>query len=313
VRWGGWLSLAALAAGCHLALGLEGLDFDGQSGATTGGSAGATASSGGAGNQGGGGADSGGGGALGGGGAGGCSPLALDPPGGQAGDGGGCTDQAGLDDDFDDLASTETIWSASFTDGSRDIELCGPGELRIAPGSPNQYWSGPNHAPYLHQTVCGDFAVITRLRAETLSGSAPGLPFNAAGIVVRDPAAEPEERWVMLSLGKHNDFYEPGTKVYATSPGNLTEHHEFDTGMLSGRLMLCRAQGLISFHRMLDDEADPQTLRAAQDYQMGCCLQVGITAHRYTPSEALRGAFDYVHFQSVSSVADCEQLLANAP
>jgi hypothetical protein len=83
--------------------------------------------------------------------------------------------------------------------------------------------------------------------------------------------------------------------------------------MLSGRLMLCRAQGLISFHRMLDDEADPQTLRAAQDYQMGCCLQVGITAHRYTPSESLRGAFDYVHFQSVSSVSDCERLLANAP
>src|SRR5690606_1761553 len=99
-----------------------------------------------------------------------------------------------------DAAATEKRWMLSNDDGTSTIEQCSAdGTLRLTMGGPDQYWFETVGAAFVHQNVCGDFAVLTRFRVATANERAPSLTYNAMGILLRDASALPEARWALLT------------------------------------------------------------------------------------------------------------------
>jgi hypothetical protein len=301
-----------VAGGCHLLLGYDGLDFDGDGGAAGasegGGGQGGGGSEQGGGGQGGGGqggGGQGGGGQGGGGTGGGCDPLVLDPPdaGGMGGDGGGCAELLPESDDFEDPTATAARWNLSFPEpADTTLEMCS-GELRLTVEG-QHYWGAGETSPIVHQRVCGDFGMIVRARAQQPDGSPLVGTDDGAGLILVDP--NDNLHWLIYAF---TFDVSPGTAIYHGSTLALGMREDFRGFSDEGLLMVCRAEGDISFYRIAGDAVATPQWTGMGDYGMPCCLDVGIAAAPFVGNEDVRGTFEYVTFHDLSTQAACVNAL----
>lgn len=138
-------------------------------------------------------------------------------------------DLAALSDEFDDPTSLE-CWRAyesldemgvPLDQVDIDIDVFNPSELTIEPYVSGG-WFDDFTGPLVYKHVAGDFMLEVSVTVSNADGTWPFDPFNSAGIVVRDPANDAAENWIMWNVG--NQFSAPGSegKITIDSESALT-------------------------------------------------------------------------------------------
>jgi hypothetical protein len=195
-----------------------------------------------------------------------------------------------LADDFSSEASLQHWTERSAAEGDAalhshlDVGVTTPGWLTV---DPNAYddprfsdagqgpgWFQDRHGVYLFREVEGDFAVRTRVRVGTVQSMAQGPlgNYNAAGILVRDPASfsatSPNElgaeSWIVYNIGRQDGF--TATEIKTTYPDGFDSDSESDSTLflhsapaLSAELIVCRVGAAFSFYRRFEGAQTWQT------------------------------------------------------
>src|SRR3989338_9344008 len=97
-----------------------------------------------------------------------------------------------IDDEFNDSASLSN-WTMLYQ-GSALIGVNGttPGQLTIIP-SVQGVWFNDGVAPFMYKTISCDFVMSAHVNARSVNNPlvGPARQYNAAGILVRNPASAP--------------------------------------------------------------------------------------------------------------------------
>jgi hypothetical protein len=259
--------------------------------------------------------------------------------GGNGGSGGSgvCDPQAPLFGDSLENAF-ELTWSVFEED---KIGASGFATCAFAPSGPSNcfymdtklssqaWWYEEFSAPLRYRTVCGNFAMWARVQVSESNGSTNAItaPFSGGGLMVRDAAHGDvpqgfDERWAMITLGlgatTPSDYITtvwgrstPGSGTVNTMPLAPTG------GALEALLMICRANGQYRFMSRLSDATPvdhgvPSSLDA--DFLATDVVQAGMTIHAFQPPEpaiGVRGWFDYVYFERITDLSDCDILVGS--
>jgi hypothetical protein len=233
---------------------------------------------------------------------------------GAGGDGGGCPTT--LSDEFDDpctLAAWTLGGSAGFA--THDLDGSTAGALTVTPVQQGG-WYATDEGFFLFKMIQGDFALKVAVRAEsaTTPGDAPGDDWNAAGILVRDPASTiADEEWIALNHG-FQSFAHPEWPVGIGTETKITDNSVSQLKLvaspnseLEAELVLCRLAGDVYVFRRfgsgawaeLDFDSD------AADLTLPDVVQIGVMANAYGNDPDLRATFEYARFGVPGSVADC--------
>lgn len=177
-------------------------------------------------------------------------------------------DWAALGDTFDNAGALsgwldqEPQRHAVETQGGLDVGVSRAGHLMLAPSIQAQnHWYADNHGAMVARTITGDFVMEVDVTVENRAGTAlPNAPYNAAGLLLRDPASQPgAERWVMYNLGFQDGFV--AREVKTTRPGtggSLSTLYLMEVNPPTGRVTLraCRVGSMVRFFHRMDGSPD---------------------------------------------------------
>lgn len=230
-----------------------------------------------------------------------------DPGGGDGGDDGGtCTDPlADLNDEFDgDLSS----WSIH---NPQDAAVSvGNGELEILPLRGPGWFNG-DEGVHINQAVSGNFAVSSYVTVTNLQGgaTAPGNAYRVGGLMIRDPNA-PTVNSYHMGIGNMNT---PGVVVVSKSTDDSASQvglPSFDLGDGTlAEMKVCRVgpdvQGLIRLPgqpwTIIDWHVRPDL---PADVVAGPISYAWGDYNTYGDAD-LRTTCDYVHYETIETLADC--------
>ena len=184
------------------------------------------------------------------------------------------------------------------------------GHLQIDAGD-TDWWFDTEQAPFVYQTICGPFSLVTRVSADIGPHQHHGI-----GVVIRS-LDEPHD-WVMYSLGHQQDPGTIETRLWTYLDG--VQSSNAPTGAhaeASGKLAVCRtASDEFLFADDVDGAAPSAYPEPANDFGFGHCVQVGFTVHEWwasadDPTVTVRGLVDYLHTQPVVTGPDgCRDVAA---
>lgn len=235
-------------------------------------------------------------------------------------------DLAALSDEFDDPSSL-SAWQLLHELEDReapyrelDIGDTNPGALTVLPTTSG--WYNDYDGFFLFKEVTGDFMVEAEVRAEHVDDpeTGPTLPYNSAGLEIRDPQSGPQdERWITHNVGFQASFIGTEGKTTESSRSEL----RLVRGLHHGRLRICRVGDVFVLTRRLADEdawtqpsyyPDRNEPARYERPDLPDTLQVGLMANGWNstggqPDESIepdvRGVFEYIRFSSIESEADC--------
>ncbi len=217
-------------------------------------------------------------------------------------------------DEFDDGTSLSdwslrhVVESTSQQYTTLDIDTSRAGYLTIIP-TQTPGWFGGGTAPLIFKTITGNFAVETRVIADSLSnpGNPPGSNFNSAGLMARDPAgATGPENYIMLNTGRQDNRIPTGVGSETKTTVNSSSTLFLDQGANSGRLILCRVGNTFYSFRFLDDDSDWTATDNFVRNDLPATLQVGMVVNAFAAPPDLRAEFDYIRLRPTPSVVgDC--------
>ncbi|MEM9171660.1 MAG: PASTA domain-containing protein, partial [Pseudomonadota bacterium] len=191
-----------------------------------------------------------------------------------------------------------------------DINQSATGRLVIVPINTDGWFDGDD-APLVFKNITGNFAVQTRVLADsrTNPGNPPSDNFNSAGIMARNATgASSPENYVMVNLGKQRGNSAPAdqrlgaeSKTTVNSNSTLTIYN----GSNEGDLILCRIGNEIRTYRFLTSDAGWTFMDSFDRSDLPATLQVGLVVSAFGGDD-LRAEFDYVRLLATPTVAaDC--------
>jgi hypothetical protein len=170
------------------------------------------------------------------------------------------------------------------------------------------HWIKPQKGFLMYRVIEGDFLVETDVYAKSATDQIKDVTDanTAAGLMVRKPPTGGEETWASLDRGKQTSA--SGSGVTITSKGASTNNSL--SGTTSGRLAICRFGGKLHFLRNDDLGAGWEPVKELDETQAAPyagTVQVGALAYEYNPmpDKGLLAFFDYLHFSTPHSEADC--------
>lgn len=206
---------------------------------------------------------------------------------------------------FSDEFATDTLadWSlrhivegtpAQFT--TLDINQSTPGSLTIIP-TETPGWFADDDGPLVFKMLSGDFAVHTRVIADSLSdpGQAPNSNFNSAGLMARnaDGATGPEN-YIMLNIGRQNMTIATGTGSETKTTVDSNSTLFLDPGTHSGELILCRIGDDFHSFRFLDGDSQWTPTDTFTRPDLPAALQVGMAVSAFNDPADLRAEFEFI-------------------
>jgi len=207
-------------------------------------------------------------------------------------------DPAELGDDFDGDAIVD--WQL-FHDDVAGVVI-EDGALHLDPIE-NTEWGRSETSILVWKELEGDFMATASVRANGLEDpDAPPPPiFRFGGLLARDPDADDENN-LHIALGTDDD---PSVETKSTVDGDSTWKGP-PWPSASGEVRICRlGSSFLMYVREEDGAWELADAFARPD--LPDLLAVGPMAYNDSPTADLRVSFDYVHFATVESQADCEQ------
>ncbi|MEL6870948.1 MAG: PASTA domain-containing protein [Pseudomonadota bacterium] len=189
-----------------------------------------------------------------------------------------------------------------------DINQTNAGQLTIVPLRTDG-WFGANDAPLIFKNLTGNFAVWTRVNADSVAtpGQAPASDFNSAGLMARNPAgATGPENYVMLNIGRQNNSIATGVGSETKTTVNSSSTRPLQTGSNQGDLILCRVgDQFISYRFLSGDSGWAETTRFDRA-DLPSTLQVGMVVNAFSAPADLRATFEFIRLRPTpASDTDC--------
>lgn len=221
-----------------------------------------------------------------------------------------------LNDEFDDPSTLENWFLRHEVENEAapytvlDIDATTPSALTVVPTTSG--WYNDYDGFFMFKMLTGNFRVEARVVAGNVGDpdSGPESPFNAAGVMVRNPIhAANQENWVTHNVGFQDLLMATETKstVNSWSMLQLTASPNIAT------LRICRLDSQFILARRLDG-GDWEQMQSYERADMPAELQVGLLVNGWnstggTPDfEAtpdIQAMFEYVRFHTVSEPTDC--------
>jgi beta-lactam-binding protein with PASTA domain len=187
-----------------------------------------------------------------------------------------------------------------------DINQSRPGFLSIVPNQTPGWFAGGD-APLIFKTLSGNFAVHTRVLADSVSspGQAPGSNFNSAGLMARNASgASGPENYIMLNIGRQNNATGAGSETKTTVNSNSTLF--LDSGSNEGQLVLCRVGDTFYSYRFLSVDLSWILLDSFSRPDLPSSLQVGMVVNAFNAPADIRAEFDFIRLlPTPSNVNEC--------
>lgn len=196
-----------------------------------------------------------------------------------------------------------------------DINASTPGVLTIVP-TQTPGWFAAGDGPLIFKNLTGDFAVHTRVLADSVSapGQAPASDFNSAGLMARNASgASGPENYVMLNAGRQDNRVAGGvgseTKTTVDSSSTLF----IDAGSNAGDLVLCRIGDQFHSFRWLTSDGSWTATTTASRPDLPATLQVGMVVNAFVAPADIRASFEFIRLLPTPiTVNDCTSA-AEAP
>jgi len=187
-----------------------------------------------------------------------------------------------------------------------DINQSTSGQLTIIP-TQTPGWFAAGDAPFVFKSLSGNFAVHTRVNADSVSnpGQAPSSTFNSAGLIARNPAgATGPENYIMLNVGMQNNVNGAGSETKTTVNSSSTLF--LQPGSNIGDLVLCRIGDDFYTFRFLSVDSDWVQTTVFNRPDLPTTLQVGMAVSAFTAPPDLRAEFEFIRLlPTPSAPADC--------
>lgn len=226
---------------------------------------------------------------------------------------------SGFGDEFAD-SNTLSQWSNRQTvegTGAQiatwDINMSSSGNMALAPAGGNVAWYNTSVGPFIYKNITGDFVVSTQVSAHSLSSlsQAPGQQYNAAGLLIRNPAgASGIQNWVTNNVGSHDPGI-VGTTNLSTVNGT-SNAVVAQTGSFAAALRICRIGSTVRTYVSNDNEQTWTLTNTISRTDLPTTLQVGMMAVAAAGSNDMRADFSYIRAGTPASVSDCIGTLAPA-
>lgn len=236
--------------------------------------------------------------------------VAADAMVGDTTDAASSADLTALSDELDDPA-TMSEWRVLHVEENRPaqhstlaIHTIDSGHLTLVPL--HSGWYADTTGPLVYKEVQGNFLVQVRVAAGNVNDHSqpPSQEYNAAGILVRDPASVPgDQNWLAHNLGYQSNAVGVGSEAKTTVESGSTLY--LHPGARSGRLAVCRLGDVFHMLRWLDDETGWTETNTFTRADLPDRLQVGMMANGWTPPPDLYATFDWIRFAPVQSLQDC--------
>jgi hypothetical protein len=211
-------------------------------------------------------------------------------------------DPAELGDDFD---HSELVGWEVFHNDAAGVVI-EEGSLHIDPIE-NTEWGRTETSILVWKELDGDFMATASVRANGLEDpdahpDAPPPPiFRFGGLLARNPDAEDENN-LHIALGTDDD---PSVETKNTVDGDSTWKGP-PWPSASGEVRICRLGSSFLMY-VREEDGDWELADAFARPDLPDVLAVGPMAYNDSPTADLRVSFDYVHFATIESQADCER------
>lgn len=210
-----------------------------------------------------------------------------------------------LTDTFSDEFSSDTLaeWQLRHVaEGGApqytllDVDQSTAGALTIVP-TQTPGWFGDGDGPLVFKELAGNFAVHTRVTADSVSspGQPPASDFNSAGLMARNAAgASGPENYVMLNVGRQDNRVTGGVGSETKSTVDSASSLFIDAGSNAGSLILCRVGNVMHSFRWLTSDGGWVLLRSETRADLPATLQVGMVANAFAAPADLRAEFEFI-------------------
>ena len=177
-----------------------------------------------------------------------------------------------------------------------DINASTAGALTLVP-TQTPGWFDAADGPLVFKELAGDFAVHTRVTADSVStpGQAPASDFNSAGLMARNASgASGPENYIMLNVGSQDASITGGVGSETKNTVDSVSTLFLDAGSNEGSLILCRVGNVIHSFRWLTTDSDWVLLRSETRADLPSTLQVGMVANAFAAPADLRAEFEFI-------------------
>ena len=210
-----------------------------------------------------------------------------------------------MSDEFNG-SSLDGSWS--IVNGNNFSHSVSGGALHITPTTNTLWWMGDASGALVYKLVTGNFKATIAVRARRASDpTQPVGPtdYQFGGIIARAPGGA-SQNYVFGVIGDRGPTLQVETKT-TTNDTSLVTAEDWPSG--DAQLRLCRVGS--TFH-VLSRPIGGGSWAIAAPFgppyarpDLPATLQVGPIAYAWTNTPDLRASFDYAHFASVASDADC--------
>jgi len=179
------------------------------------------------------------------------------------------------------------------------------GELRLRP-DPFTAWYGNSEAYHQYVLVSGDFAISSHVEVGNLLGGPAQPDWRLGGLLVRDPGPGAVDAY-------HAAF---GTVAAGMNAGMVVEYKSTVGGWSvldflpnpsgSGELRICRVGSTIRSMFRPDGATSWTLVDQRQRPDLPATLAAGPMAYAYAPVGDFEAAFDFIDFDPLTSMAECE-------
>lgn len=165
-------------------------------------------------------------------------------------------------------------------------------------------WFNTSQGPLVHKSVTGDFKVTSRVRARRASNDtlAPAIDIHLGGLMVRNPAAPPENHLFVVTGRDDQGELSVETKT-TTNGASVYTNPVWPSG--DAEVRICR---LGATFRLYKREIAGGAWAAAATFEradMPATVQVGAAIYALSQTPDLVVSFDEITFATVASEAGC--------
>jgi hypothetical protein len=179
------------------------------------------------------------------------------------------------------------------------------GALRLRP-APYTAWYGGSEAYHQYVLVSGDFAITSHVEVGDLQGGPAQPDWRLGGVLVRDPGPGAVDAY-------HAAF---GTVAAGMSAGMVAEYKSTVGGYSvldfqphpsgSGELRICRVGSVVRSMFRADGATGWTLLDQRQRPDLPATLAAGPMVYAYAPTGDFEAAFDFIDFDPLTNMAECE-------
>ena len=210
-----------------------------------------------------------------------------------------------MSDEFNG-SSLDGSWS--IVNGNNFSHSVSGGALHITPTTNTLWWMGDATGALVYKLVTGNFKLTTAVRARSASDTSKPvgpIDFQFGGIMARAPGAPPQN-YVFGVVGDRGATLQVETKS-TTNDASQVQGEDWPSG--DAQIRLCRVGSKFHvFSRPIGGGSWAIATPFGPPYDrpdLPSTLQVGPIAYAWTNSPDLRASFDYIHYATVASDADC--------